>query len=183
MSRVRRLAPVGVRQWYRDHPEEIVHPSIYPGRPQYQPESRPRSSDRRDGYNVKAEDIVTAGGAAFAAAYADEAALWVQAGKLANQFNRASERGEQIVNSTGDFAKWISEQIPAGVSNADATLPPRRERKRDRYEEASQDVFYRDLPGLYPGKRPPGYRPGLGPGGTRARSKQKGMLSSRITYS
>lgn len=60
----------------------------------------------------------------------------------------------------------------------------RRARRRQYYDDSTFVPFVRQVsPGLPPGKLPPGYHPGLGPGGTRARSKQKGMLSSRITYS
>ena len=136
--------------------------------------------------------MVVAGGAALAAMFADEAALWAEAAKLAREFNRGVKRVEDGVGaaeSVRDFVRQYIDSPVAGeepVSRSGFQSHLRRggyyERRDRRFDSGwdDGDVAVAPIPLLYPGKVPPGYRPGLGPGGTRARGS--GKIRGTVKY-
>jgi len=181
----------------RSHVEPVYRPGEDLPRP-----LRPRSR----GYKVTADDVVLAGGAGLAAAFSSEAALWYEAAKLAREFNRQVDRGEAVVDKV---AEWVKSRVGGGsvpgvAGSAGEFLPrlPRAfrvpaseqgrlgdRRARSFQVPADDDVRRRPVRiplgftmGMqtYPGKVPPGYRPGLGPGGTRSRAR--GGIRGPIRY-
>lgn len=144
-----------------------------------QPPSRRPPSGRRDGYHVTADDIVVAGGAALAAYYADEVALWVEAAKLAYEFNRTAKQVEGTVDDIKDIKGWLNEVLgtrnsASGSSAGGTSYAERRPRMIIPVGAVVQGF------NTYPGKLPPGYHPGLGPGGTRQGARAK--FHSQVRY-
>lgn len=66
--------------------------------------------------------------------------------------------------------KWWSNEIDR--------MPRSRARRRRDYRD---EAFISVSPNVYPGKVPPGYRPGLGPGGTSNRARG-GKIRGRVSY-
>lgn len=64
------------------------------------------------------------------------------------------------------------------VSSDVDRMPRSRERRRRYYPD---EGFISLSPNLYPGKVPPGYHPGLGPGGTSNRARG-GKIRGRVSY-